>query len=182
MYLLFILLLPFCFLKLYKQWFPEKCMEKLNWQISWLAYFSANREGLIIWLSSETPWLITQNNNNNDYYQLSMYGPDTVTSSLQILCHLKCLWSCAQSCSSLCGPMDCSPQAPLPVGFSRQGHWRGVPFSTPGDLPNPGVEPTSPALAGGLFTICRDLWKMLITTQWGHPYVHSCGFWVWEDK
>ena len=39
-------------------------------------------------------------------------------------------------------------QAPLSVGFPRQEYWSGLPFSFPGDLPNPGVEPMSPALAG----------------------------------
>ena len=50
--------------------------------------------------------------------------------------------------------MDCSPQAPLSVGFFRQEYWSGLPFPTPGDLPNPGMEPVSlatPALAGGFF-------------------------------
>ena len=45
--------------------------------------------------------------------------------------------------------------APLSMGFSRQEYWSGLPFSTPGDLPNPGMEPrslVSPALAGGFFT------------------------------
>ena len=37
-------------------------------------------------------------------------------------------------------------QAPLSVGFSRQEHWSGLPFSPPGDLPGPGMEPRSPAL------------------------------------
>ena len=37
-------------------------------------------------------------------------------------------------------------QAPLSVGFSRQEYWSGLPFPSPGDLPNPGVEPGSPAL------------------------------------
>jgi len=36
--------------------------------------------------------------------------------------------------------------------FSRQEYWSGLPFPTPGDLPDPGIEPTSPALAGGFFT------------------------------
>jgi len=36
--------------------------------------------------------------------------------------------------------------------FSRQQHWSGLPFPSPGDLPDPGMEPTSPALAGGFFT------------------------------
>ena len=37
-------------------------------------------------------------------------------------------------------------QAPLSMGFSRQEHWSGLPFSSPEDLPNPGTEPRSPAL------------------------------------
>ena len=45
--------------------------------------------------------------------------------------------------------------APLSMGFSRQEYWSGLPFPSPGDLPNPGIEPaslTSPALAGGFFS------------------------------
>ena len=37
-------------------------------------------------------------------------------------------------------------QAPPSVGFSRQEYWSGLPFPSPGDLPNPGIEPRSPAL------------------------------------
>ena len=49
--------------------------------------------------------------------------------------------------------MDCiAHQAPLSVGFSRQEHWSGLPFSSPGDLPVPGMEPVFPVLAGGFFT------------------------------
>ena len=42
--------------------------------------------------------------------------------------------------------------APLSMGFSRQKYWSGLSFSPPGDLPNSGIEPGSPALAGGFFT------------------------------
>ena len=38
------------------------------------------------------------------------------------------------------------------MGFSRQEYWNGLPFSILGDLPSPGIEPLSPALAGGFFT------------------------------
>ena len=51
--------------------------------------------------------------------------------------------------------MDCSHQAPLSMGFSRQEYWSGLPFPPPGYLPKPGIEPTSlasPTLAGGFFT------------------------------
>ena len=44
-------------------------------------------------------------------------------------------------------------QAPLSMEFSRQECWSGLPFPTPGYLPNPGIEPTSPALSGRFFTI-----------------------------
>jgi len=43
-------------------------------------------------------------------------------------------------------------QAPLSTGFSRQEYWTGLPLPSPGDLPDPGNEPMSPALAGEFFT------------------------------
>ena len=49
----------------------------------------------------------------------------------------------------------------LSMGLSRQEHWSGLPFPTPGDLPDPGIEPASlisPALAGGFFTTSAT-WK-----------------------
>ena len=54
-------------------------------------------------------------------------------------------------------------QAPLSMGFSRQEYWSGLPFPSPGDLPDPGTEPvslTSPSLAGGFFTTCAT-WEAL---------------------
>ena len=51
-----------------------------------------------------------------------------------------------QSCLTLYDPMNCSHQAPLSMGFSRQKYWSGLPFLTPGELPDPGIEPRSPAL------------------------------------
>ena len=43
-------------------------------------------------------------------------------------------------------PGAVSRQAPPSVGFSRQEYWSGLPFPSPGDLPDPGIEPRSPAL------------------------------------
>ena len=42
-------------------------------------------------------------------------------------------------------------QAPLSMGFPRQEYWSGLPFPSSGDLPDPRIEPISPALAGGFF-------------------------------
>ena len=51
---------------------------------------------------------------------------------------------CAQLCLTLCDPMDCS--LPLSVGFSRQEYWSTLPFPSPGNLPDTGIEPRSPTL------------------------------------
>ena len=57
-----------------------------------------------------------------------------------------------QSCPTLCDPVDCSHQAPAPMGFSRQEYWSGLPSSSPGDLPDPGIEPRSPTLQAEALT------------------------------
>ena len=64
-------------------------------------------------------------------------------SSVQLL-------SCVQLFAT---PWTVSHQAPLSVGFSRQEYWNGKPFPSPGNLPNPGIEPESPALVSGFFTV-----------------------------
>ena len=48
--------------------------------------------------------------------------------------------------------MDYSPLGSSVRGISRQEYWSGLPCPPPGDLPDPGIKPTSPALAGGVFT------------------------------
>ena len=53
---------------------------------------------------------------------------------------------------TLCDPMDYKPQAPLSMEFSRQEYWSGLPCPPPWDLPNLGIKPTSPVLAGRFFT------------------------------
>ena len=49
--------------------------------------------------------------------------------------------SVTQSCLTLCNPMDCSQPAPLSMGFSRHEQWSALPFPTPGNLSDPGIEP-----------------------------------------
>ena len=43
-------------------------------------------------------------------------------------------------------PRTVARQAPLSMGFSKKGYWRGLPFPSPGDLPDPEIKPVSPAL------------------------------------
>ena len=55
-----------------------------------------------------------------------------------------CACLVAQSCPTLAAPWTVALQAPLSMGFFRQENWSGLPFPSPGDLPDPGIEPTSP--------------------------------------
>ena len=51
-----------------------------------------------------------------------------------------------KSCLTLATPWTVAHQAPLSKGFPRQEYWSGLPFPSPGDLPDPEIEPWSPAL------------------------------------
>ena len=67
---------------------------------------------------------------------------------------LKCVSRSVMS-NSFATPWTVACQVPLSMGFSRQEYWRGLPFPPPGDLPDPGIEltsPVSPALAKRFFT------------------------------
>ena len=58
-------------------------------------------------------------------------------------------------------------QAIVPMEFSRQEYWSGLPFPTPGDLPDLGIESVSlgsPALAGGFFTTWEALQGIILST------------------
>ena len=62
-------------------------------------------------------------------------------------------------------PWTVGHQAPLSIGFPRQEYWNGLPFSSPGNLPDPGIEPTSPALTGGFLTTEPPLKPKLVILQ-----------------
>jgi hypothetical protein len=72
------------------------------------------------------------------------------------------------SCLTLCDTINCSPPvAPLSMEFYRQEYWSGLPFPTPGDLRDPGMNPpslASPVLADEFFTT---------STTWEAQYDHK---------
>ena len=68
-------------------------------------------------------------------------GINHIIQFLKIVAKYVAVWS-LQLCLTLCDPVA----PPLSKGFSRQEYWRWLPFPSPGDLPNPGIEPMSPAL------------------------------------
>ena len=84
--------------------------------------------------------------------------------------------------------MDCSPSGfPLFMGFSRQVYWSGLPFSSPGDLPKPGIKPSFPVLSSfgfasfwslpywGLWELCVCVTASII------PLLFSLG-WIWRVR
>ena len=84
-----------------------------------------------------------------------LYGPQCVLVRPELFLE-------AQGACTLCrvcpfaAPWTAAPQAPPSMGFSSQEHWSGLPFPSPGDLPNPGIKPASfmsPALAGRFFFV-----------------------------
>ena len=76
--------------------------------------------------------------------RFSLYSPG---SFLHCVC--VCMVSYVQLFAT---PWTAVHQAPLCMEFSREKYWSGLPLPAPGDLPNPGIEAMSPALAGGFFT------------------------------
>ena len=66
-----------------------------------------------------------------------------------ILLFLSPLLSCVQLFAT---PWTVAHQSPPSMGFSRQEYWSGLPFPSPEDLPNPGIEPRSPALQADALT------------------------------
>ena len=54
--------------------------------------------------------------------------------------------------NSFATPWTVPSRPPLPMIFPRQEYWSGLPFPSPGNLPDSGIEPTSPTLAGEFFT------------------------------
>ena len=84
------------------------------------------------------------------------FGQFFIKDEFGTICACKSL----QSCPSLCNPMDCSPPGSSVHGILQAEYWDGLPHPSPGDPPNPGIEPTSPALAGGFFTT-NATWEAL---------------------
>ena len=96
------------------------------------------------------------------------------------LCWMSPLCACAQSCLSLWDSMDCRHQASLSMGFPRQEYWSGLPFPSPGDLPDTGIKYVSlvsPASRGGFFTSAPLDSCLKLTFSWVHFWEPLNPFW-----
>ena len=78
---------------------------------------------------------------NNQLSKLSLSARDMKAPILDMIEKMV-----AKSCLNLATWLTVACQIPLSMGFSRQEYWSGLPFPSPGDLPDPGIEPGSPAL------------------------------------
>ena len=104
------------------------------------------------------------------WYKFSV--PETLSSCTHQIVFIACI--CPSGCPSFCkaefgsvceSVLSCvrlsatswtvTWEAPLSVEFSRQEYWKGLPFPTPGNLPNPGIQPGSPALAVDSLPVCH---------------------------
>jgi len=83
-------------------------------------------------------------------YIKAVYRHPAYLTYMQSVCVCVCVCALSVIPDSL-QPHQLYPQAPLTIEFSSQEYWSGLPFPSPGDLPDPGIKPTSlasPALAG----------------------------------
>ena len=83
------------------------------------------------------------NNNNKDHWSQTI-AKNTIIMKILKYCGDGGLVT--KSCLTLVTPWTGACQAPLSMGFSRQDYWRGYPFPSSGDLPNPAIKPRYPAL------------------------------------
>ena len=78
--------------------------------------------------------------------------PMNILDKSSLFMEAVCFHSVDQSCPTLWPPWTVVHQAALSMGFSRQESWSRLPFPSPGELPDPGMEPETPVLAGKFFT------------------------------
>ena len=105
----------------------KSCWQYVPWHdVTKMVFFCCGPKpiiNLMIRKTSDKSWLT----------MLLLFSHSVVSNSFTTLCRVAC-------------------QAPLSLGFPRQEYWSGLPFPSPGDLPDSGIEPVSPALASRFFT------------------------------
>ena len=107
---------------------------------------------VLVWYIYHRSWMINKKKENCTFSLCPCFGSLQAFVSLPVsllihssVCVLSHVWLFAALWTVAC-------QVPLSLGFSSQEYWSRLSFPSPGDLPDPGIEPKSPALAGGIFT------------------------------
>ena len=103
----------------------------------------------------------------NDSFRCTTQQFDIFIDNMLYSYYKICCCLVAKLCPTLLQPWTVTHQAPLSMGFPRQEYWSGLPFLSPEDLPDPGIEPTSSALAGRFFTTepPRQPWGGMCTSN-----------------
>ena len=83
-----------------------------------------------------------------------------------------CLQSCFNHVQPFATLQTIALKAPLSTGFFRQEYWSGLPCPSPRDLPDPGIKPASPALAGRFFTTSTT-WQAQVLISY-YIYIYMC--------
>ena len=102
-------------------------------------------------MAEELPWWFSNYNSTLPMQGVPVQSPvgelRSRMPSVCVLSHFSCVWLFASL-------WTVAYRAPLSIGFSRREYWSGLPSPTPGDLPDPGIEPTTlpSALASRFFT------------------------------
>ena len=119
--------------------------------LSHLQSFSVNFMKNCVYFIWKYPHLLGYFANSYQFWRIQFWSCEWDSLIIRLcvcVSHLSHVWLFAI-------PWIVACQAPLSRGFSRQEYWSGLPCSPPGNLPDPGIEPTSlmsPELAGGFFT------------------------------
>ena len=94
-----------------------------------------------------------------------------MNTSWKYICRFVYICRClvTKSCLTFCNTVDCSPPGSSVHGCPRQEYWNGLPFPSPRNLPDPGIEPQCPTLQVDPFTAEPVGKPMCVST---HTYLH----------
>ena len=121
--------------KVLDKWF--RVLIKGDFDKPWALMNAVTRVRLLASGGAEGHWLAGPSDHHCDVVTLPQ-------SAARNRAHTSCCCLVTQLCPTL-WPLGLAWQAPLPMEFPRQEYWSGLPFPSPGDLPNPGIQPVSPA-------------------------------------
>ena len=134
------------------EWAALSFWRRSSWPRSWTKVSCTDRWILYCWATREAqrnisffhcPQFLTWLFDIQRILKTEILWQAHMVAKLGLNCFV--CYSLSQSCSNFCNPKTVVHQAPLSMGFSRQEYWSGLPFPSPGGLPNPGIEPRSPA-------------------------------------
>ena len=123
-----------------QQWITEKDLK---------VTMGLSRKEYLVNCGFETSWLCVSDSVRPQRWQpTTLRRPwDSPGKHTGVGCHflLQCMKVKSESeVAQSATPWTAAYQAPLSMGFSKEEYWSGLPFSPPGDLPNPGIKPSSP--------------------------------------